>query len=77
MENKLIKLLMSFFKITEEEAKNASMESVSNWDSLNHIELMMTLEEEFDISKIIPDEIVFMVNIENIKKILNSKGLVI
>ena len=75
MENKLIELLISFFKITEEEAKNASMKSVSNWDSLNHIELMMTLEEEFDISKIIPDEIVFMVNIENIKNILNKKGL--
>lgn len=73
MENQLIELLMNFFKINEEEAKIASMESVPNWDSLNHIELMMTLEEEFDISKILPDEIVFMVNIENIKEILNKK----
>ncbi len=75
MEKKLIELLMSFFKINEDEAMNASMESVANWDSLTHVELMMTIEEEFDVSKITLDEIVFMVNIENIKKTLRGKGL--
>ena len=75
MQNKLIQLLMDLFNINEEEAKNASMNSISTWDSLSHIELMMTIEEEFNIPKIIPEEIVFMVSNDNIKQILRNKGI--
>ena len=49
MQKKLIQLLMDIFNINEEEAKDASMNSISIWDSLSHIELMMTIEEEFNI----------------------------
>ena len=66
---------MDLFNINEEEAKNASMNSISTWDSLSHIELMMTIEEEFNIPKITPDEIVSMTGIESIRKILKNKGV--
>jgi len=75
MEKKLHLLLIDLFKISDEDAKNASMENVRGWDSLSHVELMMLLEEEFNISKIIPEEIVFMVSIEKIKTILRNKGV--
>ena len=66
---------MELFNINEEEAKNASMNSISTWDSLSHIELMMTIEEEFNIPKITPKEIVSMTSTESIKQILKNKGI--
>ena len=75
MKKKLIQLLMDLFNINEKEAKNASMNSISTWDSLSHIELMMTIEEEFNIPKITPDEIVSMTSTESIKQILKNKGV--
>ena len=75
MERKLNQLLIDFFNINKNEVKNASMESIRCWDSLSHIELIMTIEEEFNIPKILPDEIVFMVNFENIKKVIKDKGI--
>ena len=75
MQKKLIQLLIDIFNINEEEAKNASMNSISTWDSLSHIDLMMTIEEEFNIPKITPDEIVFMTSTESIKQILKNKGV--
>jgi len=75
MEQKLVKVLMDIFQISEKETRQASMTTVLNWDSLTHIELMMTLEEEFGIPRIIPDEIVLMVNIESIKSVLRDKGV--
>ena len=74
MERKLVQLLMDFFKIKEGEAENASMQAIPDWDSLSHVELMMTLEEEFNISKIVPEEIVFMISIDNIRQVLRNKG---
>ena len=75
MQKKLIQLLMELFNINEEEAKNGSMNSISLWDSLSHIDLMMTIEEEFNIPKITPDEIVSMTSTESIKQILKNKGV--
>ena len=75
MQKKLIQLLMDLFNINEKEAKNASMNSISTWDSLSHIDLMMTIEEEFNIPKITPDEIVSMTSTESIKQILKNKGV--
>ena len=51
MQKKLIQLLMDIFNINEEEAKDASMNSISIWDSLSHIELMMTIEEKVDLGQ--------------------------
>ncbi len=75
MEQRLIKLIQEFFKISEEEARSASMETVKNWDSLTHVELIMSLEEELEVPRINPDEIVRMISIENIKEVLKEKGM--
>ena len=74
MQKKLIELLMQAFTLNEKDAEIASMKSVSEWDSLTHVELMMSIEEEFSISKITSDEIVMMIDIENIMKVLTSKN---
>jgi acyl carrier protein len=75
MQKKLIELLMQAFTLNEKDAEIASMKSVSEWDSLTHVELMMSIEEEFNISKITPDEMVMMTDIENIRKVLTNKNV--
>ena len=51
--------------------KSTSAKDISNWDSLNHIKLIVMIEKEFKI-KFSADEIVEMKNvgdlIKNIKK---------
>ena len=76
MKNRLIKIIAQFFNIPEEAVASASMKTVRDWNSLRHIELMMTLEEELEIERIIPEEMVFMASTENIKQILKNRGLI-
>ena len=51
-----IKNVMSavFGILVEEITENSSSDSIDSWDSLRHLNLILALEEEFDIS--IPDE---------------------
>ena len=75
MEQKLYKILSDLFNIKENEADNASMKNVKKWDSLKHIELIMSIEEEFEVPKIGPDEIVKMTSVSQIKDVLRKKGI--
>lgn len=50
---------------------DAAPDHIDNWDSLGHMNLILALEEEFDVS--IPDEEVGnMVNYKLIKLIINE-----
>jgi acyl carrier protein len=51
-----IKIVMSavFELPIEEITENSSPDTIDTWDSLKHLNLILALEEEFDIS--IPDE---------------------
>jgi acyl carrier protein len=51
------------------------METVESWDSLKHIELVVSLEEEFEISQLSTDEIVEMISVAEIKRTLRNKGV--
>jgi len=51
--------------------ESSSPDTISNWDSLRHLNLILGLEEEFDIS--IPDEEVGnLVNFKLIELIING-----
>jgi acyl carrier protein len=54
---------------------DSSMETVESWDSLKHIELVVSLEEEFEISHLSTDEIVEMISVAEIKRTLRNKGV--
>ena len=75
IEKKLNKIIMDSFNLEMHEVNQASMGTISSWDSLSHIELILTLEEEFDLPKITPEEIILMVTVPKIKKIFIKKGL--
>lgn len=52
-----------------------SMQTLVNWDSLKHMELMVALEEEFKTSRFAITEIISMTSIPAVKKVLGDKGV--
>jgi len=73
MENTKIKQVMSaVFEIPVESITNdASSDTIENWDSLRHLNLILALEEEFGVS--IPDEEVGnLVNYKLIELVIND-----
>lgn len=75
LELKLTGVIADLFKLNTEDVPEASMESVDEWNSLSHIELMMALEEEFEVINITSDEIVEMTTYASIKRTLQAKGV--
>jgi acyl carrier protein len=57
-------------KITAELA----IHQIATWNSLTHIELVVMIEEAFDV-QLTEDEIVAMTNVDKIQKILNGRGV--
>ncbi len=77
MENKLedrIKNIMSaVFEIPEEQIKdNSSPDTIESWDSLKHMNLIIALEEEFEV-EFTDNEIFEMMNYTLIKSIITGK----
>lgn len=50
MEKQIIQILSQLFEKEIKEGEEISVDTEEKWDSLKHIEIVMTLEEEFDIS---------------------------
>ena len=77
MENKLedrIKNIMSaVFEIPEEQIKdNSSPDTIESWDSLKHMNLIIALEEEFEV-EFTDNEIFELMNYTLIKSIITGK----
>ena len=49
MEEKVINIISSITKIKEDELKN-SLDKENLWNSLNRVEIIIAIEDEFDIS---------------------------
>ena len=70
------KIMVDLFNIKEDEVNDdLSMENTEAWDSLKHIELIFSIEEEFEIPELTMDEIVEMTSVAGIKRILGSKAI--
>lgn len=50
-----------------------SIDNCEKWDSLKHIELMSSIEDNFDIERLSMDEITMMVNYPAIRQVLAEK----
>lgn len=72
IEDRIKNVMSAVFGIPiEEVTDNSSSDSIESWDSLRHLNLIIALEEEFDIS--IPDEEVGnLVNYKLIELIVNE-----
>ena len=73
MEKKLKDIFSEVFKIKISEINDKySPDNVEQWDSLKHTNLIIALEEAFNIS-FTPDEMIEMLNFKLIKIILTQK----
>ena len=75
MENRIKKVMSAVFEIPVEEINNeSSPDTIESWDSLKHMQLVVALEEEFEI-KFEDDEIVELLNYLLIFNIIKGKIL--
>ncbi|CAM4133328.1 acyl carrier protein [Campylobacter armoricus] len=49
MKNKFYEILGNILEVKVDENSNLSMDNCKNWTSLAHIDIIMSLEEEFEI----------------------------
>ena len=63
------------FDVPNESINNdSSPDTIENWDSVNHMNLVLALEQAFGIS-FEPDEIIEMMNFELVLVILRDKEI--
>jgi len=75
MEKKVRKILSDLFSLPIEKIDiNTSMETVEDWDSRQHLNLILALEQEFDISLTV-DEVTSMTGYKQLISILSGKKL--
>ncbi len=71
MEQKIIKIVSSITKVSEDELAN-NINKEGFWDSLKKVEIIIALEDEFDIT-FTQEEIAGMKTISNINDCLAGK----
>ena len=75
MQQKLAELMSELFGVEKGEIKDGlSMKDMEVWDSLKHMELIVSIEQRFGI-ELTFDEIVAMQTLKEIKRILREKGV--
>lgn len=77
MKNKIINIMASVFEVSVDDINDdSSPDTIENWDSLRHMNLITVLEEEFDI-RLNDEQITEMMNfnlvIYTVNEVLNSK----
>jgi len=72
MEEKLRIIVADILEIPVEEINSeTSMDTVEDWDSLKHLNLILAIEETFDVSLLV-DEVTEMTDFPNIVTILEK-----
>ena len=66
---KLAKVFAETFGISEAETKGLQYQGIEQWDSVGHMSLIATLEDEFDI-QLDTDDIIDMSSFEKAQEIL-------
>ena len=75
MEEKLKKVMAQILKVNAESINaDSSPDTIASWDSLQHMNLVLGIEQSFGIS-FSEDEIMQMMNYEIIVDILKEKSL--
>ena len=69
--DKLTTIMASVFRVEQSVVKeNASMSDIPAWDSLNHMNLILEIENQYSI-QLSGDEIAEMQSVATIRKIIN------
>jgi acyl carrier protein len=71
MEQKILEILKRVFNLDNVD-KTCSQATCDKWDSLNHLNLIIELEDEFNM-EFEPEEIAEMKSFDAVKTIITSK----
>jgi acyl carrier protein len=73
--DQLVALMAECLRLpTGEITPELSIENSDAWDSLKHMEVVLSIEQAFDI-RLTADEIVAMVSVGEIHRVLREKGV--
>jgi acyl carrier protein len=73
MNDQIKELMANIFEVEVSEiGDDASPETIESWDSLKHMNLIVALEEEFNV-QFTDEEMLQMLNLQLISLILNEK----
>ena len=74
MKDQIRKIMADVFQVDESQLKeNFTQEEVTNWDSLRHLNLIVELEEAFNVSYE-PEEIAEMTSFEKVLELTQIKS---
>lgn len=71
MEDTIIEILKKVLE-TENVNSDSDQDNTENWDSLHQLNLVVELEDAFDVS-LEPEDIAEMKSVKTIEQIINSK----
>ncbi len=71
MKRSVLDIMKSVF-LTDNIDETCSQINCEKWDSMNHLNLIVELEMEYNVS-FEPEEIAMMVNYEKVLKVINRK----
>ena len=75
MKDRIKKVMCAVFGVNVADiTDDTNPDTIENWDSLNHINLVLALEKEFNV-KIEGEEVIEMITLENIIKVLEEKSV--
>jgi acyl carrier protein len=75
MNAELKKILADTFGLPETQiADNASMDNLTEWDSVAHINVVLALESQYGLS-FSPDEILALSSVQKIEDVLKQRGV--
>ena len=73
MRDEILKVVSQVMNVDEEELNDeSSPATITNWDSLKHMNLILALEEKFSVS-FSDEEIVSMLNVKQIIETVSKK----
>ena len=73
IDDKLKNIMSAVFEIPVEQIQDkSSPDTIESWDSLKHMNMVVALEEEFEV-EFTDDEILEMMNYALIKSIINGE----
>ena len=75
MENKLKNIIANVFGIDIKNVNDlTSKDTIENWDSVNQLNLLLSLEESYNLS-FTDEESIQLTNYKLVKSILQAKGI--
>jgi len=75
VEQKIKSIMAEVLEMSADQiGESTAMDNTDSWDSLKHMEMVMALEESFQV-ELPADEMMEMISFNDIKRILRDKGV--